>query len=1658
MKRPSRRPQDKRRKIPPKKRPSHRVRSQTGGGAATAGGMEYQHRVAAWVAVLILAETSVSPPWGFPEAFPLKSLQCETNQPVDDLLVENQEGKRAFIQVKRTLNSSKVATSDFAKVIDQFVRQIHVGQQEGKPLDPITDRLVLVVGPEASNTIRNDLRRLLSRIPSFSLTQPLSKAPQNLAEKTVLHVLMRHLKRSWKAAFGTQPTDSEIRNLLALIQIQTLDVEQGGADETTAKGFLRKSILKDQSQAAAAWSKLINTCSVYAANHSGASRSILQQVLLVAGHDLQACRSYQDDISRLRARSQGIKSVLNDLSCLHVKGHSLRIQRESSDLLQQSAQQESLLVIGDPGAGKSGALYELVEGLEAGGHDVILLAADRIDSGSLGALRVELGLDHEVLEVLLEWPGARQGYLILDGLDAARDPRREATFRDLIRELLNTKSRWRVIASIRQFDLRHNHELQKLFRTSRPLSLPAHLVSAEFKAMHHLRIPLLNDDELTQLTRQSSDFDGLLRSAALEMRELLRVPFNLRLIADLLTEGLPLSELTPIRTQSELLERYWSKKVIGVDGQDFDREGILRQVCERMVSARTLRVSPADLNLAGLASHLNHLLSSQVLTYYQPVPDSPPDRSVLTYSHHVLFDYAVARLLLRHSPPTIAERLIQSPDLILVIRPSLTLHFLYLWRYERAAFWEQSLQLSGLERLPHIGKVLGPSVVAAEAKDITDIEPLHAALNSSDENIRKQAETILRYIVLSLFATPETDRRLSGPAAGPWSSLSDQVSQSLRESTVFSIRTLLWMLCEHPESFTPAEQNAAGAAARRLLEYAWARTPYNSDLVTRGICCVCRTFESDPNSSRALLSRALDENHLKQYAYIEARWLADEVKRLALVTPDFVKDIYQALFKHVEELDTPTPMGDSQILPLVSNRKQDFHHAQWRLSEAFPSFLESAPSQAAEALISIVKAYVIQHHRPYRGEWEEQSFTLEGHTATIRTDFSHTWDAGTVYQNEDAIKILNAFERYILKADEDGKSVIVSNLVDLIIRENRPAVLWRRLLLWGAKRPQSIGQKLKGLLKSAPLLVGMDTRGAAGTFLKAIFPDLTTDERTEVERVILGIPDLFSPEEREFGERKRDQLLVGLTATDLVVPEAVSLVTSLQAPQNREAEDRSTAVSVAPATGGETSATDHKRSEFQRLVADFEAAYKRPERDATTLDAMRASLLRLKQAVQSAGDEDGRMVKDAYHTLITGSTSIALIDGLSCEEPLGSAVKEILLEASTNPEPVPDSARDSQFHEHCGWSTPSPRLEGAEGLINLAVEQTCGTPEVLSAVERLSQDPVPSVRYQIARRINALYYSAHDVMWRIIERFSREEENRGVLQGLLIGTMSHLVRPHLDEIVRLIRIIFDRVQDGPGAREVRERCVHYFTDMYVWRGHPTCRDIVFSAVNSPARSFNEVHWANSRLRDPVTYGSTEQPEAEKDAVRNRALDLVLQIIQAVRTELRRIETDSALMESEQGKSDRNNLYHILHYVAQELYFASGAYEGGNKDNTLSPGQKRRFYLEASVHLDELAQVGLPSIAYNLIQTMVPFIEQDPAKVLIRITTAVSAGRPWGFQYEPLAASLVVSLVERYLAEYRGLFRESDECLQGLLKVLDIFAEAGWPAANRLIYRLDDLYR
>jgi hypothetical protein len=66
----------------------------------------------------------------------------------------------------------------------------------------------------------------------------------------------------------------------------------------------------------------------------------------------------------------------------------------------------------------------------------------------------ELGLQHPLSEVLANWPGDAEALLVVDALDAARKLETQAVLRGVIADVMAiSSSRWRVLASVRKYDL-----------------------------------------------------------------------------------------------------------------------------------------------------------------------------------------------------------------------------------------------------------------------------------------------------------------------------------------------------------------------------------------------------------------------------------------------------------------------------------------------------------------------------------------------------------------------------------------------------------------------------------------------------------------------------------------------------------------------------------------------------------------------------------------------------------------------------------------------------------------------------------------------------------------------------------------------------------------------------------------------------------------------------------------------------------------------------------------------------------------------------------------------------------------------------------------------------------------------------------------------------
>jgi hypothetical protein len=121
--------------------------------------------------------------------------------------------------------------------------------------------------------------------------------------------------------------------------------------------------------------------------------------------------------------------------------------------------------------------------------------------------------------------------------------------------------------------------------------------------------------------------------------------------------------------------------------------------------------------------------------------------------------------------------------------------------------------------------------------------------------------------------------------------------------------------------------------------------------------------------------------------------------------------------------------------------------------------------------------------------------------------------------------------------------------------------------------------------------------------------------------------------------------------------------------------------------------------------------------------------------------------------------------------------------------------------------------------------------------------------------------------------------------------------------------------------------------------------------------------------------------------------------------------------------------------------------------------RERFLKEMMPTLAALAQVPYPSVTHHLLETLEAFIPNDPPTVFRLVTDAlISGGRTGGYQLESLGSDLFVRIVRRYLADFRGVVASEDDLRQRLVMALDIFVDAGWPEARRLVYDLPEMLR
>lgn len=145
-------------------------------------------------------------------------------------------------------------------------------------------------------------------------------------------------------------------------------------------------------------------------------------------------------------------------------------------------------------------------------------------------------------------------------------------------------------------------------------------------------------------------------------------------------------------------------------------------------------------------------------------------------------------------------------------------------------------------------------------------------------------------------------------------------------------------------------------------------------------------------------------------------------------------------------------------------------------------------------------------------------------------------------------------------------------------------------------------------------------------------------------------------------------------------------------------------------------------------------------------------------------------------------------------------------------------------------------------------------------------------------------------------------------------------------------------------------------------------------------------------------------------------------------------------------------------MASQFLFAVGATEirEGREPKAIGEVEQRRRYLaDNEATLRRIGDVGTPHTVYYILQLLEFLMPSDPARVFDLVAhLLLVAGKLHNYQAESLGADQFVKMIGRAIADHKELFDDQSRRVK-LVEVLEVFVNAGWPAARRLLYRLPE---
>jgi DNA polymerase III delta prime subunit len=295
--------------------------------------------------------------------------------------------------------------------------------------------------------------------------------------------------------------------------------------------------------------------------------------------------------------------------------------------LKEYVIKDSGVIIGPPGVGKTYTISELIKDLSD--YNVLFLPIEQLGDGSEEDLRSILEYEGNFVEWIKKGVSGldKKCIIIFDAYDSARDEVKRSNFLRIISQIKRELSDYiNVIVTVRTFDAKKSAELINLFQTNKN----ENNIVGEIDCRYFL-IPPLQDEEIEQAKIQIPFLDEILLNSTKELNDILRIPFNLWLLEKILSSFQNITEFTPIRSEVQLLNLFWKKRVTDHKNSML-REFVLNKVATRMVETKSLTSRISEVIEPAIVPTFEELLSDEILKRVLL------NGQRISFSHNILFD------------------------------------------------------------------------------------------------------------------------------------------------------------------------------------------------------------------------------------------------------------------------------------------------------------------------------------------------------------------------------------------------------------------------------------------------------------------------------------------------------------------------------------------------------------------------------------------------------------------------------------------------------------------------------------------------------------------------------------------------------------------------------------------------------------------------------------------------------------------------------------------------------------------------------------------------------------------------------------------------------------------------------------------------------------